>query len=108
LNAYEAIFILNPDQEEEKVKQLVTVIETTITKNGGQIENSKVEGKKNLAYPINKKKQNIQLLIDLSLAPDKITAINNVFRLNEDIYRVMITKKIVKTKKPVKKQQTNG
>ena len=96
MNLYEAMYILNPELDEETLKKVVSVIETAIADNGGKIEDSKTEGKKQLAYPVQKKIQKNHLLIDFSIEPDKIDKLNNIFKLNENIFRVMITRKEAK------------
>ena len=96
MNLYEAMYILDPDLDEEALKKVVSVIETTITDNDGKVEDSRTEGKKQLAYPVKKKMQKNHLLMDFSIEPDKIDKLNNIFKLNENIFRVMITRKEAK------------
>lgn len=96
MNPYEAMYILDPDLDEEALKKVVSVIETTITDNDGKVEDLKTEGKKQLAYPVEKKMQKNHLLMDFSIEPDKIDKLNNIFKLNENIFRVMITRKEAK------------
>lgn len=99
MNLYEAMFILEPDVDEEGLKKVVTGIEEIITSKGGVVEDSKTEGKKNLAYPIRKKQQGIYHLIKFSLVPEAMSSIDNAFKLNDNIYRVIITKKSKKSRK---------
>ena len=51
---YEILFIVRPDLEESKVKDVYKKFETVLTSNGANILSSKELGQKELAYEIKK------------------------------------------------------
>lgn len=92
MNNYEALFIIDPGKE-KSLKEITSNITTGITKNNGKIEKEEDWGKQKLAYPIKKNQEGIYYRLNFSIEPSKITVLNNTYKLNTDILRVMITKK---------------
>jgi len=92
MNEYEAIFILDPDNE-DKIKELQGSITRAITGSNGSVTKEDNWGKKKLPFPIKKKKEGIYYKLDFSADPSQISLLNNNYKLNGDILRVMITRK---------------
>ena len=93
LNNYEGIFIVKPSLTDETSKKVLGQIEGEISRNGGTIENLENWGKKALAYSVKKNKEGMYYKVDFKIEPGKVTELNNTYRLNEDILKVMIIKK---------------
>jgi len=89
---YEALFVIDPEKE-KSVKEIASNITGVITKNGGSVTKEENWGKQRLAYPIKKNPEGIYYKLDFSSDTAKISELNNNFKLNTDILRVMITAK---------------
>ncbi len=63
---YELLYIVNPNLEDEKVKNIIDEISGEFNKYKALIINHNLWGKKRLAYPINKNKYGIYLLLQFS------------------------------------------
>ena len=63
---YELLYIVNPNLEDEKVKNIIDEIGGEFNKYKALIINHNLWGKKRLAYPINKNKYGIYLLLQFS------------------------------------------
>ena len=57
LNKYESIYIINPEVEEQGIKELVEKFNTLIETEGGKVSETQEWGLKRLAYTIQKKEQ---------------------------------------------------
>ncbi len=63
---YELLYIVNPNLENDRVKNIIDEIGKEVNKYKVSIINHNLWGKKRLAYPINKNKYGIYLLLQFS------------------------------------------
>lgn len=63
---YELLYIVNPNLEDDRVKNIIDEIGNEVNKYKVSIINHNLWGKKRLAYPINKNKYGIYLLLQFS------------------------------------------
>lgn len=90
---YEIMFIVRPNLEEAKVKEIAQNFEKVLKENGAKVTSSKDLGQKELAYEIKGNKTGFYYLINIEANDAK--AINEFDRLaliNEDIVRHLIVK----------------
>lgn len=117
---YELLCILSPKLEGEDLDKTKNGISETINKLAGTI-NFKESSKKSLAYPINKEKQGIYLISQISVFPEKLIELSKELKANKQILRHLINQSVIqeeaerprmmrkpmKPRKPVtKKEQT--
>ena len=92
---YEAMFIVKPDLNEEQLKEFYAQLGGAITKNNGEVVESKVwSERRRLAYPIKKSQDGIYCLISFKAEPKHVLALKQVYRLNENILRLLVVKKM--------------
>lgn len=90
---YEGMFIVNPNLNEEHQKGLFSQLGDVITKQNGEISDSKVWlEKRKLAYPIKKFHEGIYYFISFKINPGEISALKQAYRLNENIIRMLFIK----------------
>ena len=117
---YEIAVVLHPDLEIDLTTTLEK-IENIITKNGGKITKKDNWGKRKLAYKIKKQDWGIYVFYNVEIDPSKITKINQIFRITEEVIRYLIVSidnirylnrptKVVKTttKSKVEKKETKS
>lgn len=93
MNNYEAMFIVRSDLDKDKTQQVCNQINEAVTKNKGSVVSSDIWAeKRKLAYPIKKHKEGTYCLVRFNALPQDIFKINQEYRLNENILRVMIIK----------------
>ncbi len=63
---YELLYIVNPNLEDDRVKNIIDEINNELSKYKVSIINHNLWGKKRLAYPINNNKYGIYLLLQFS------------------------------------------
>ncbi len=90
MKEYEALFIIDPDKE-NALKEITGSITAGITKSRGKINKEENWGKQKLAYIIKKHRDGIYYKLNFSIDPSEISRLNNNYKLNADILRIMIT-----------------
>ncbi|MCM8780775.1 MAG: 30S ribosomal protein S6 [Candidatus Omnitrophica bacterium] len=95
MRRYEAMFIVKTELSGEEKKSLMDQINDTLLKNNAQILQVNIWAeKRKLAYPIKKHQEGTYYLISFTAPPEAIAKLNNAYRLNENILRVLITSEV--------------
>jgi len=93
MNKYEAMFIIKPDLAETERKVLFSQISDSITKNGGSVTTAVVwSEKRKLWFTIKKFQEGVYYLVNFSAPSDAVAKLKNIYKLNENILRVLITR----------------
>ena len=90
---YEAVFILRANLDKDAQEKLVEEIKGTIEKNKGEATQVQTWGKRKLTFLIKKQSEGTYYLVLFKLSPDMVKKVENVFKLNDSILRVLIIKK---------------
>ena len=91
MNKYEAMFIIKPELTEEDRKTLFGQIQEAVAKNNGQITNAAIwSEKRKLIFPLMKQQEGVYYLVNFSAPSEAITKLKYIFKLNEQILRVLI------------------
>ena len=93
MNTYDSMIIFESSMSEEGLQKAIVRIKDEIGKLGGTSGDSKVMGKHTFARPMKKKNDGIYVKMGFDMAPDKIDALKGRFKLNEEVFRVQITRK---------------
>ena len=93
MKAYELLFFVAPNLEEETRANVMTRIENTIAECEGSIDNVDEWGKRKLAYEINKLSEGDYILIDFHADPDHIAELDRILRINDNVQRHMIVRR---------------
>ncbi len=92
MNKYEAMFITKPELSEEERKTLFAQIQDAVIKNNGQVSQAAVWGeRRKLIFPIKKSTEGVYYLMNFNIAPDAISKIREIYKLNENILRLLIS-----------------
>jgi small subunit ribosomal protein S6 len=93
MNKYEAMLIVKPDLSDEDKKILFKQIDEAVVKHGGQISQSAVWAeRRKLYFPISKFHEGIYYLVAFSAPAQGIKEMRNIYKLNENILRVLFTR----------------
>ncbi|MFA6358354.1 MAG: 30S ribosomal protein S6 [Candidatus Omnitrophota bacterium] len=93
MNKYEAMVIVRPDLSDEDKKTLFKQIDDAVIKNGGQITSSGIWAeRRKLYFPIKKFMEGVYYLAAFSAQPEAIKELRNIYKLNENILRVLFTR----------------
>lgn len=93
MNKYEAMVIVKPDLADIDKKTLFKQIDDAVIKNSGQISSSGVWAERRKFYfPIHKCLEGVYYLVAFSAPSAAIKEIRNIYKLNENILRVLFTR----------------
>jgi len=93
MNKYEAMIIVKPDLSDEDKKTLFKQIDEAVIKNNGQVNQSGVWAeRRKLYFPIKKFMEGIYYLVAFNAPQAAIKEVRNIYRLNENILRVLFTR----------------
>jgi small subunit ribosomal protein S6 len=88
--AYELVYILRPDMDDEGVKAFNERIGQVVTNHTGAMTTTEVWGRRALAYPINKLFEGIYILQRFEMAPDGTSEIDRILRFDENVMRYLL------------------
>jgi len=90
---YELTLVVDPDLTSENQKKLIEKIKKTIEEFKGKVQQTREWGRRELAYPIRKKKMGFYLLWEIKLPGKTPPQIDKKLRLEEKIMRYLLVKK---------------
>lgn len=92
MNKYESVVIINPNVEENKLKELIEKFQTLINTDG-KIEQVNELGKKKLAYEVKKNKEGIYVVYDFEANPGLIAELERNYRITDEVIKFIVVKK---------------
>lgn len=93
MNTYEAVVIVRANLDKEKQEKIDEEVKGVITKNKGEIGRFDNWGKRKLAYTLSKQNEAWYYFIEFNLLPQVVAKIENAYKLNDAILRVLIVRK---------------
>ena len=93
MKAYELLFFVDPSIDDETRLAAMKRIDTTITAQGGKVDNVEEWGKKKLAYEINGLTDGDYTLIDFKTEPEAIAELDRVLHIMDAVVRYMIVRR---------------
>ena len=92
MRAYEVMYILRPDLEEEATKELIEKFSAVITAHGGEGLKVSVWGKRRLAYEIEKLNEGYYVLLNFNGKAETVAELERIMRISENVIRFMTVK----------------
>jgi len=99
LRTYEGVFIFQQTADDQDLEGKLEKVRSEITKAGGTVVDTSRMGRNTLERPIKKKESGFIVVITFTMDPANISALNERYKLKEDILRaqIMLAKKSQKT-----------
>ena len=89
MRQYETMVLLSPELTDETVEEKISGFEKKVTEGGGEVLNVDRWGKKRLAYPINRQRHGIYVIVSYHSEPGVVTDIERDMRIDEETWRYM-------------------
>ena len=89
MRKYESLFVLRPNLEEEKRKEIIGKF-TSIIESDGEVVKVDEWGNRKLAYEIDKLKEGYYVLVDFKASPELPKELERNFGITEDIIRYVV------------------
>ena len=81
------MYMIDPDQSEDKIAKLNTAVEKLVKKEGGTVVRVDDIGRRRLAYPIQKKEEGYYVLFEIEGTGQEIAEVERRMRVNDMIMR---------------------
>lgn len=91
MRAYELVFIVSPELEEEATTEIVDRVSGWITDEGGKINQVEEWGRRKFSYMIGNHKEGQYYLFQVEMEPSLVATLERNLRLQEPILRYLIT-----------------
>ncbi|HIW12775.1 MAG TPA: 30S ribosomal protein S6 [Candidatus Salinicoccus stercoripullorum] len=92
MRAYEILYVIRPDIEEDAKKALVERFDNLLTSNGAEIVESKEWGKRRLAYEIEDYKEGFYQIIKLNSEVEATNEFDRLAKISNDIIRHIVVR----------------
>ncbi len=92
MRAYEVMVILDPSLDERTVAPSLDTYLNFVRKDGGQVDNVEVWGRRRLAYEIDKHSEGIYAVVDLQAEPATVKELDRQLSLNESVLRTKVVR----------------
>lgn len=93
MKAYELLFFVAPNTDEETRAGVMKRIDVAITAEGGVVDSVEDWGKRKLAYAIDKLTEGDYTLINFQMDPASIAELDRVLRIMDGVVRFMIVRR---------------
>ncbi len=91
MNKYESVVIVNPNLEEESVKNLIKKFSDLINTDGKVISVEEM-GKRKLAYEIKKQKEGFYIVLKFEAKPELIAELERNYRITDEVMKFIVVK----------------
>lgn len=91
MNKYESVVIVNPNLEEESIKNLIKKFSDLINSDGN-VTSVEEMGKRKLAYEIRKQKEGFYVVIKFKAKPELIAELERNYRITDEVIKFIVVK----------------
>ena len=91
MQKYELMLLLNPNTMDE-VDDFISSLEKLISDNKGDLIDTKLLGKRQLAYPINNMNYPNYVHLDVNVKPETLDLLEEKFRYDQNVFRHLTVK----------------
>ena len=94
MNKYESVIIINPNLEEESVKNLIKKFSDLINTDG-TVASVEEMGKRKLAYEIKKQQEGFYIVFKFEAKPELISELERNYRITDEVMKFIVIKEEV-------------
>ena len=92
MRAYEVMYIIRPNVEEEQCNAIIEKFNAIIQANGGEVVKTENMGKKKLAYEIDKVREGNYVLVTFNGPSELPAELERNMKIADEVMRYMVTK----------------
>ena len=92
MSAYELMYIVKPDLDDEAVQQEIEKVGQLIQTNGGQIKKVTPWGKRRLAYTVKDNREGHYVVAEFDLDQAKVQEVERVLKISDSVFRHLLVR----------------
>jgi small subunit ribosomal protein S6 len=89
INKYELMLIVNPNADEERQREIVERLRTTVESGGGRVVGIDEQGKKKMQYEIKKQPEGVYTVLTFTAEPEILAEAERVLGITDEVLRFM-------------------
>ena len=93
MRAYECMFIISPQLDEENTEAVVAKFDKLITDQGGEVTKTDRMGRRRLAYEIDGNMEGFYTILYFNAEPTLAAELDRVFKITDGVIRHLIVRK---------------
>lgn len=93
MRAYELMYIIRPDLEEEATAAVIEKYNQLIADNQGEVESSNRWGKRRLAYEVKDCREGLYMLTHFKGVPATEKELERILKISDEVIKYLITRK---------------
>jgi small subunit ribosomal protein S6 len=92
LSAYELMYIVKPDLDDQAVQQEIEKVGQLIQTNGGNIKKVTPWGKRRLAYTVKDNREGHYVVAEFDLDQAKVQEVERVLKISDTVFRHLLVR----------------
>jgi small subunit ribosomal protein S6 len=92
LSAYELMYIVKPDLDDQAVQQEIEKVGHLIETNGGQVKKVTPWGKRRLAYTVKDNREGHYVVAEFDLDQAKVQEVERVLKISDTVFRHLLVR----------------
>ena len=92
MSAYELMYIVKPDLDDQAVQQEIEKVGLLIQTNGGQIKKVTPWGKRRLAYTVKDNREGHYVVAEFDLEQTKVQEVERVLKISDTVFRHLLVR----------------
>jgi small subunit ribosomal protein S6 len=92
LSAYELMYIVKPELDDQAVQQEIDKVGQLIQTNGGQVKKVTPWGKRRLAYSVKDQREGHYVVEEFDLDQAKVQEVERVLRISDSVFRHLLVR----------------
>ena len=92
MSAYELMYIVKPELDDQQVQQEIEKVGQLIQTNGGQVKKVTPWGKRRLAYTVKDQREGHYVVEEFDLDQAKVTEVERVLKISDTVFRHLLVR----------------
>ena len=92
MSAYELMYIVKPELDDQSVQQEIEKVGQLIQTNGGQVKKVTPWGKRRLAYAVKDQREGHYVVEEFDLDQAKVAEVERVLRISDTVFRHLLVR----------------
>lgn len=92
MSAYELMYIVKPDLDDQAVQQEIERVGQLIQTNGGQLKKVTPWGKRRLAYTVKDNREGHYVVAEFDLDQAKVQEVERVLKISDTVFRHLLVR----------------